>query len=237
MAVIYTKVRLVDVPLTLRGIRQVGFIIVVAVVGCEPPPCCRSWPRRRRWALVDLCVLHIPIELGFLRKSSSINQGVWRSHWSSSLRYVWRKCFIIVLDIEHPAKPKLLDIAKAGCLPRLLSCLCEDWEENGCENHDNGDNDEELDKRKGTFLDRLIPCRLIGLVAEKRPVECAVTTHPTGLLLSSQPLCTPLVQNEMVIERYLRRTFSVLLIWMTLPSWITIWTSPWRMDWTASMIC
>ena len=33
-------------------------------------------------------------------------------------------------------------------------------------------------------------------------------------------------QNEIVDESYLRRTFSVLLIWMTLPFWMTIWTSP-----------
>jgi hypothetical protein len=55
------------------------------------------------------------------------------------------------LDIEHPSKTKLLDIAKAGCLPRLLTCLCEDWEKYGCENRDDSDDDEELNERESAL--------------------------------------------------------------------------------------
>ena len=63
---------------------------------------------------------------------------------------------------------------------------------------------------------------------------CSDYTPNRPLVVKSAAL-HPLVQN--VSTDYFKRTFSVLLIWMTLPSWITIWTSPWRMDWIASMIC
>ena len=65
-----------------------------------------------------------------------------------------------------------------------------------------------------------VKARYIPLMCmnDKRPAECAAVTHATGLLLTSQPLCPQVEQNELVIESYLRRTFSVLLIWMTLPS-------------------
>jgi hypothetical protein len=64
---------------------------------------------------------------------------------------VWRKRFIIVLDVQYPPEAKLLDIAKAGCLPRLITCLCEDWEKYGCENRDDSDDDEELNERESAL--------------------------------------------------------------------------------------
>ena len=79
MAVVHAKVRVVDVPLPLGCIREVDFIVVVTVVRREPPPWRLCWPRRSRWALMNLFVLDVGIQLGLVRKGSTVNQGVWRA--------------------------------------------------------------------------------------------------------------------------------------------------------------
>ena len=101
---------------------------------------------------MNLCVLDVGIQLGLVRKGGTVNQGVWRARRSCALSDVWRECLIVILDVQHPTKAKLLDIAKAGCLPCLLACLCKDWEENGCENRDDGDDDEELNERESALF-------------------------------------------------------------------------------------
>ncbi|MEY3601695.1 MAG: hypothetical protein RL169_939 [Armatimonadota bacterium] len=59
---------------------------------------------------------------------------------------------IVVTEVHLQTKAELAHIRHAAGCSRLLTRLCKHGEKDGCENRDDGNNDEELDKRKGTTL-------------------------------------------------------------------------------------
>ena len=59
-----------------------------------------------------------------------------------------RELLIVVLDIHIESQTDLAGIGETGGGASRLACLGKDREENGGENRDNGDDHEQLDKRK-----------------------------------------------------------------------------------------
>src|SRR5262245_57347816 len=61
------------------------------------------------------------------------------------------KGFVVVLDIHGGRQAHLLIVAQAGGLPRLLTGLRKDREQNGRQDGDNGDNNEQLDQGETVY--------------------------------------------------------------------------------------
>ena len=72
--------------------------------------------------------------------------------------------FVVILRVHGKSDSDLSQVGKTGALARLLARLCEDWEEDGGENRDNGDDDEEFDEREA--------CSDIGLLRIHFVISC-----------------------------------------------------------------
>jgi len=101
----------------------------------------------------DLVVLQVWHQLMLVRNDTSattvdantiVNERGWHD-------------FVKVLSVHHHAEAELLQVGQTRCLAGLFTCLCENWEQNRCQDSNNCNYDEEFDERKRSL------CTLHGL--------------------------------------------------------------------------
>ena len=58
------------------------------------------------------------------------------------LQVTWNNSFVVVLHVHHDCQTKLLGVGQTGNCACFGTSLCKDWEQDSCENRNDGDDNQ-----------------------------------------------------------------------------------------------